>query len=284
LLETAVNLPPAASITQQVRAALAEDIGSGDLTAALVPEKETAQASVVGREAAVVCGSAWVDEVFHQLDTAVAVDWQVRDGQDAPADTTWCTLTGPARALLSGERTALNFLQLLAATATRARAYTARLQGTGARLLDTRKTLPGLRLAQKYAVTCGGGYNHRLGLYDGILVKENHVRAAGSVSAAVGSALTQAGETTLVEIEVENLAELSEALAAGASRVLLDNFSLEQLREAVRLNAGRAELEASGNVTLETIRHIALTGVNFISTGEITKNVCAVDLSLQFES
>jgi len=277
------KLPPRQVIAEQVRQALSEDIGTGDLTATLVPNNDTTRATLISREPAVVCGIAWVQEVFDQLDPDISIDWLSHDGDDAINEQAWCTIQGPSRAILTGERTALNFLQLLSGTATATKRMVDQLKGTTAQLLDTRKTVPGLRLAQKYAVRCGGGTNHRLGLYDGILVKENHIRAAGSVAQAVTTALAHSNDVSLIEVEVESIAELSEALAAGAQRLLLDNFSLAQLRRAVQINAGQAQLEASGNVTAKTIREIALTGVNFVSSGAMTKNIHAVDLSLQFE-
>jgi nicotinate-nucleotide pyrophosphorylase (carboxylating) len=275
-------LPPPESIAAQVRAALAEDVGTGDRTAALIPADATGRAHVVSREAAVLCGTAWVEEVFRQLDPGVAIEWLARDaGAIAPGQTV-CRLAGPARSLLTGERAALNFLQTLSGTATLARRWANAVAGTGARILDTRKTIPGLRLAQKYAVTCGGCHNHRVGLYDAVLIKENHIAAAGSVTAALQAAQHEAAGLE-VEIEVENLAQLHEALAAGARRVLLDNFPRERLREAVAISAGRARLEASGGVTLETVRAIAETGVDDISVGALTKDVRAVDLSMRFD-
>ena len=277
------KLPPRQVIAEQVRQALSEDIGTGDLTATLVPDNDTTRATLISRESAVVCGIAWVQEVFDQLDPDISIDWLSHDGDDAINEQAWCTIQGPSRAILTGERTALNFLQLLSGTATATKRMVDQLKGTTAQLLDTRKTVPGLRLAQKYAVRCGGGTNHRLGLYDGILVKENHIRAAGSVAQAVTTALAHSNDVSLIEVEVESIAELSQALAAGAQRLLLDNFSLAQLRRAVQINAGQAQLEASGNVTAKTIREIALTGVNFVSSGAMTKNIHAVDLSLQFE-
>jgi nicotinate-nucleotide pyrophosphorylase (carboxylating) len=275
-------LPPPESIAAQVRAALAEDVGTGDRTAALIPADVTGRAHVVSREAAVLCGTAWVEEVFRQLDPGVAIEWLARDaGAIAPGQTV-CRLAGSARSLLTGERAALNFLQTLSGTATLARRWANAVAGTGARILDTRKTIPGLRLAQKYAVTCGGCHNHRVGLYDAVLIKENHIAAAGSVTAALQAAQHEAAGLE-VEIEVENLAQLHEALAAGARRVLLDNFPRERLREAVAISAGRARLEASGGVTLETVRAIAETGVDDISVGALTKDVRAVDLSMRFD-
>tara|TARA_Y100001960_G_scaffold325640_1_gene408366 strand:- start:2393 stop:3241 length:849 start_codon:yes stop_codon:yes gene_type:complete len=276
--------PSLKQIRDQVALALSEDIGGGDLTASLISETERVRAQLISREDAVACGRYWVEAVFNTLASDVRIDWYFKDGDDLAAGQTWCIIEGPVRAILSGERTALNFAQLLAGTATATRAMVSELQGTQAQLLDTRKTVPGLRLAQKYAVHCGGGSNHRLGLYDGILIKENHIRSAGSIASAVGAAATHAGEVDLIEIEVENLDELSQALEAGARRIMLDNFSVTKLRNAVEVNQGRAKLEASGNVTAETIREIALTGVDFISCGEITKNVRAIDLTLQFDS
>jgi len=277
------KLPPRHLIAEQVRQALAEDIGTGDLTATLMPDNDTTRATLISREPAVVCGVAWVQEVFDQLDPDISIDWLSHDGDDVINEQAWCTIQGSSRGILTGERTALNFLQLLSGTATATKRMVDQLKGTTAQLLDTRKTVPGLRLAQKYAVCCGGGTNHRLGLYDGILVKENHIRAAGSVTQAMAAALAHSNDVSLIEVEVESVAELSEALTAGAQRLLLDNFSLAQLRRAVQINAGQAQLEASGNVTAKTIREIALTGVNFVSSGAMTKNIHAVDLSLQFE-
>ena len=275
--------PSKAQIQGQVALALAEDIGAGDLTASLISESERARATLICREDAVACGRDWIDAVFEALDPSVQIHWRCRDGEDLKAGQIWCVIEGSARAVLSGERTALNFAQLLASTATATRALVRQLHSTNAQLLDTRKTVPGLRLAQKYAVQCGGGSNHRLGLYDGILIKENHIRSAGSIAAALAAAQTHVGTVDLIEVEVETLDELSQALDAGARRIMLDNFSPAEMRAAVEHNRGRAKLEASGNVNAQTIREIALTGVDFISCGEITKNVSAVDLSLQFD-
>ena len=273
------------TIQQDVRIALAEDIGGGDLTAALVDTDAIVGARIIGRESLILAGHPWAAEVFRQLDENIQVDWYIEDGQRAEADDVICKLVGPARPLLSGERTALNFLQTLSATATTTASYVAAIGGTGAKLLDTRKTIPGLRQAQKYAVRCGGGINHRVGLFDAILIKENHIRSAGGIGPAL-ERVGAAGDDVLVEVEVESLDELRQALDAGATRILLDNFSLEDLRTAVAVNAdygyAAAELEASGNVTLETIRAIAATGVDYVSTGAITKNVSAVDLSMLF--
>lgn len=259
---------------------LAEDLGGGDLTALIVPATTQAVATVVTREAMTLCGRAWFDAVFARLDAAVDIAWRAAEGADVAAGTELCGLRGPARALLTGERTALNLLQTLSATATTARAYARAVDGTGVKVLDTRKTLPGLRLAQKYAVRCGGCHNHRAGLFDGILIKENHILAAGSITLAVRAAQAlNAG--VFIEVEVESLDELREALEAGATRILLDNFTPETLREAVALAKGRAELEVSGNVTLATLRDIAETGVDYISVGALTKNVQAIDLSMR---
>ncbi len=273
---------PAQDITESVQRALAEDVGSGDLTAALIAPDSLARARVICREAAVLCGCAWFDEVFRQLDPRVAIAWSLQDGGRVQTGQTLCTLTGPARALLTGERTALNFLQTLCGTATLTRRYVDAVRGTPAVILDTRKTLPGLRRAQKYAVTCGGGQNHRMGLYDAILIKENHIHASGSVAAALAAARSVAGAAVLIEIEVENLKQLQEALAAGAQRLLLDNFDLAGLSQAVAETRGRARLEASGGITLENVRTIAETGVDFISVGGLTKNLSAIDLSMRF--
>ena len=275
-------LPPRETIAAQVRAALAEDVGTGDRTAALIPADATGRAHVVCREAAVLSGTAWVDEVFRQIDPRVAIEWLAHDGDAIAPNQTLCRLNGPARSLLTGERAALNFLQTLSGTATLARRWADAVAGTGARILDTRKTIPGLRLAQKYAVTCGGCHNHRIGLYDAVLIKENHIAAAGSVTAALHAAVASAAGLE-IEIEVETLEQLREALAAGARRILLDNFPLERLREAVAIAAGRARLEASGGVTLDTVRAIAETGVDDISVGALTKDVRAVDLSMRFD-
>ncbi len=268
------------NIDDDVRRALAEDVGGGDLTAALVPD-QMAQAELVTREDAVLCGTAWFDAVFRQLDAGVVSDWLAQDGARVRASAVLCRLRGPARAILTGERTALNFLQTLSGTATRTARYVEAVRGTHARILDTRKTIPGLRHAQKYAVTCGGGYNHRMGLYDAVLIKENHIAAAGGVAAALAAARRVAPADVLIEIEVETLAQLDQALAAGATRILLDNFDLDGLRTAVRATSGRAELEASGGMALANVRAVAETGVDYISVGGLTKHVEAVDLSLR---
>lgn len=268
-------------VRDDVVGALREDIGGGDCTAALVPVDAALRTRVVCREPAVLAGRDWFDETFRQLDDSIHVDWFAADGDRLLPDQEVCRLSGPARAILSGERTALNFLQTLSGTASRTRRYVDAVAGTGAVILDTRKTLPGLRRAQKYAVLCGGGANHRIGLFDAILVKENHISAAGSITAAVAIALEQYADL-LIEVEVETLEQLEEALQAGAQRVLLDNFPLDLLRAAVASYTGRIGLEASGGIELETIRAVAETGVDFISTGDITKSVRAVDFSMRF--
>jgi len=278
-------LPVPADLPQQVARALAEDVGSGDLTAALIPADRIGRATVITRERAIVCGLPYVEASFHGVEPQVRLEWRVAEGDSVAANQPLVDLEGPARALLTGERTALNFLQLLSGTATAAHTYAALLEGTNCRLLDTRKTIPGLRSAQKYAVRVGGGHNHRMGLFDGILIKENHIMAAGSIAAAVAAAKRGSARVP-IEVEVENLSELQQAIAAGADIAMLDDFSLEAMREAVALNANAAkplELEASGGITTATIREIAETGVDFISVGSITKHVQAVDLSMRFE-
>ncbi len=279
---TAVKPPAPALVAENVRAALAEDVGAGDVTAALVAETACARASVVAREAAVLCGRPWFDEVYAQLDGGVSVLWQAQEGDAVAENQIVCAIEGPARAVLTGERTALNFLQLLSGTATAARRCADAVTGTGTRILDTRKTLPGLRAAQKYAVRCGGCENHRMGLYDAILIKDNHIVAAGSVSRAVKAARARNPELTL-EVEVESLGQLREAVEAGADIIMLDNFPVDALRQAVSLAAGKAKLEISGNVSSEELRALAETGVDYISLGSLTKNVRAVDFSMDFE-
>ena len=274
--------PDPETVAADVARALAEDVGDGDLTAALVPEGATARATVTAREAAVLCGRAWFDAVFAALDPGVQVSWAVAEGDTMDDGTVVCRLDGPARPVLTGERTALNFLQLLSGTATATHRYAAVLEGTGTRLLDTRKTVPGLRRAQKYAVRVGGGQNHRMGLYDAFLVKENHIAACGGIMAAVDAARARDPDAP-VEVEVETLGELREAIAAGAERVLLDNFALADMRRAVAEADGRIELEASGNVDLPVLAEIAATGVDFVSVGALTKHLRAVDLSLRLE-
>ena len=269
-----------AEIEANVRTALREDIGSGDITAQLIPAERLASATVITREHAVICGTAWVDAVFRQLDPRVALHWQVTDGERVQPDQPLFHLEGPARALLSGERSALNFLQSLSAVATRARYFADMVADTSVQLLDTRKTLPGLRLAQKYAVTQGGCHNHRIGLYDAFLIKENHIAACGGIAQAI-SAAHRIAPGKPVEVEVESLAELQQALDAGADIVMLDELSLDDMRTAVALNAGRAKLEASGGISESTLRSIAETGVDYISIGSLTKDVKAVDLSMR---
>ncbi len=288
---TNLPIPVPDDLPLQVDRALAEDIGSGDLTAALIPPEKAGRASVITREAAVICGIPYVNATFARLDPAVSVDWKVDEGASVAANQLLFTVAGPARALLTGERTALNFLQLLSATATAAHAYAVLIEDTGCRVLDTRKTIPGLRSAQKYAVRVGGGQNHRIGLFDMILIKENHIMAAGGIAQAVASARASgaklaAGASVPVEVEVESLDELRQAIAAGADIAMLDEFSLDGMREAVAVNRNSSrpvKLEASGSVSEKTIRDIALTGVDYISVGSITKHVRAVDLSMRFE-
>lgn len=277
-----LNVPLPSDLADQVARALAEDVGSGDVTAALLPADQTAAAAVITREAAVICGRPWFDATFAQLSSAARIDWQVEEGARAQADTLLCRLRGPARALLTGERTALNFLQVLSATATAARRYVDAVAGTRCQILDTRKTIPGLRTAQKYAALVGGARNHRMGLHDAVLIKENHIAAAGSISAAIARA--RATSSVLVEIEVETLEELREALTAAPDMIMLDEFTLEDLRTAVAITRAQSDtlkLEASGGVSLESVRAIAETGVDFISIGSITKHVRAIDLSMR---
>jgi nicotinate-nucleotide pyrophosphorylase (carboxylating) len=281
----APNLSPPADLPEQVAAALREDIGGGDVTAQLVPEDQRVRGRVVTREEAVLCGRPWAEETFRRLDAGVRLTWRAADGERIVPGTAIFEIEGRARPILTGERTALNFLQLLSATATQASRFVAAVAGTGCTVLDTRKTLPGLRTAQKYAVRCGGGSNHRLGLYDMVLIKENHIAAAGSIAAAIASARRVARDLK-VEVEVESLAELEEALRAGPDIVLLDDFSLEDLAAAVSRNRslGRpVALEASGSVSVQTVRSIAATGVDFVSSGGLTKNVRAIDLSMRLD-
>ncbi|QKE62193.1 carboxylating nicotinate-nucleotide diphosphorylase [Aquipseudomonas campi] len=269
-----------AEIQANVRCALREDIGSGDITAQLIPAERLAHATIITRESAVIAGTAWVDEVFRQLDPRVAVHWQVTDGQQVTANQPLFHLEGPARALLSGERSALNFLQSLSAVATRCQHFANLVKDTPVKLLDTRKTLPGLRLAQKYAVTCGGCHNHRIGLYDAFLIKENHIAACGGIAQAIATA-HQIAPGKPVEVEVESLAELQQALDADADIIMLDELSLDDMRTAVSLSAGRAKLEASGGINENTLRTIAETGVDYISIGSLTKDIKAIDLSMR---
>jgi nicotinate-nucleotide pyrophosphorylase (carboxylating) len=268
-------------LTIDITRFLQEDVGSGDITAAIIPETVLAQAEVITREDMVLCGRAWFDEVFKQLDSAVKIEWLVNEGQLATKNTLLCQVSGPARAILTGERTALNCLQTLSATATIAKRYADAVAGTGCKVLDTRKTIPGLRQAQKYAVSVGGCYNHRIGLFDAVLIKENHIMAAGSISNAVQTARLQS--SVPVEVEVENMLELQQAFAAKPDRIMLDNFSLDDMRSAVQQNPAAIELEASGNITLDNIRSIAETGVDFISIGALTKHVNAIDLSMRIQ-
>jgi nicotinate-nucleotide pyrophosphorylase (carboxylating) len=280
---SSVPVPP--DMPRQVRRALEEDVGDGDLTAALIPAGTDGWAGVITRESAIICGAPYVEGTFAELDPKVRIHWKVAEGAPVEANQTLFEIQGPARSLLTGERTALNFLQLLSGTATAAHAFAERLKGTACLLLDTRKTIPGLRTAQKYAVRVGGGRNHRMGLFDGVLIKENHIMAAGSVARAVAAAKSS-GTRVPVEVEVESLDELEQAIAAGADIALLDDFSLEDMAEAVAVNRRAAhplKLEASGGVTLETVRGIAETGVDYVSVGSITKHVRAVDLSMRFD-
>ena len=275
-------LPARHVIATHVARSLTEDVGAADYTAMLIPEARHGSATVIAREAAVICGQAWFEEALHQVNPALAVTWQVAEGEAVAANSVLCKVEGPARSLLTAERTALNFLQLLSSVATETRKYAELIQGTRARVYDTRKTLPGLRLAQKYAVRVGGGENQRIGLYDGILIKENHIMAAGSIAAALAAARDIAPAGVSIQIEVENLDELDQALAGGAASVLLDNMSLADMRVAVNRAAGKAVLEASGGIDLEQIRAIAETGVDRISVGKLTKDVRAIDLSMRF--
>jgi len=277
-LQTLVVSPR--DIAANVGAALAEDIGSGDITAALIPEGASASAQVICREQGVICGKAWVDKVFAEVNPEIVLTWLVEDGRKVAAGDTLFSARGPARGLLTAERCALNFLQLLSGTATTCQRLADMVAGTGVKLLDTRKTIPGLRLAQKYAVSCGSCYNHRIGLYDAFLIKENHIKACGGIAEAVASARKLAADK-LLEVEVESLGELEQALTAGCDRVMLDNFTLEQMNAAVAMSDGKMELEASGNVTEATLLAIANTGVDYISIGALTKDCKALDLSMR---
>ncbi|MDF2941139.1 MAG: nicotinate-nucleotide pyrophosphorylase [Gammaproteobacteria bacterium] len=272
---------PESIINKMVKAALEEDIGSGDITAQLISQNTSAKARIITREPMILCGSAWVNEVFKQIDPQVEIHWHYQDGQFIQANDAIFELNGNARSLLTGERTALNFLQMLSGTATTVHSYVEKIRHTSCKLLDTRKTIPGFRLAQKYAVTCGGGHNHRIGLYDAFLIKENHIAACGSISEAIKRA-REIGKAKPVEVEVENLDQLQEAIQAEADIVMLDNFNLDQMKQAVELNQGRVKLEVSGNVTLSNIAKIAETGVSFISVGSLTKHIQAIDLSMRF--
>ncbi|MBW8189553.1 carboxylating nicotinate-nucleotide diphosphorylase [Neiella marina] len=281
-------MPNPDDVRRLVEACLAEDLNhltpiEGDITASLIPLTTISKAYIISREKAVFCGQAWSEEVFQQLGSHVSIEWLINDGELMEENQRICNLTGTSRDILTGERTMLNIVQTLSATATATRKYVDAIEGTGVKLLDTRKTIPGMRNAQKYAVHCGGGVNHRCGLYDAFLIKENHIAAAGSIAAAVEQARTNFPGKP-VEVEVENMQEFCLALEAGVDRVMLDNFSPELMREAVIVNQGQAELEASGNVTIETIRQVAETGVDFISVGALTKHIRAVDFSMRIES
>lgn len=278
---TLLNIPQSV-IEENVHTALQEDIGDGDITAALIPAENISLATVITRESCVFCGMDWFEETYRQLDEEILIDWCIEDGDRIDANQIICTLSGPSRHIVSGERTAINFIQTLSATATCAANYAEQVNGSGTTVLDTRKTIPGLRLAQKYAVSCGGCENHRLGLYDAFLIKENHINACGGIQTAVEQARFYNPELS-VEIEVENMVELETAISAGVDRVLLDNFDIDTLKQAVTLCAGKVITEASGNITLENIRHIAASGVNYISTGALTKDIKAIDLSMRFD-
>jgi len=284
----ALQLPPAAEIERNVDAALAEDVATGDLTAQLIPAGQPGTATVISREEATLSGTAWFEAAFRKVDASCTITWHAQDGDRVQPNQLLCEIAGPARALLTAERTGLNFLQLLSGVATHTRRFVDTVAGTKARIVDTRKTLPGLRLAQKYAVTCGGGANHRIGLYDAILIKENHIMAAGGIAQAMAAARAVAATASVpckfIQVEVENLEELQQALAAGATMILLDNMSLADMTEASRIAAGKAVLEASGGVNLETVRAIAETGVDRISIGGLTKDVQALDLSMRFKA
>ena len=269
------------TIEETVHVALREDIGDGDITAELIPADAISLANVISREECVFCGMDWFEEVFRQIDDEVFIEWNIQDGDSIEAGGTICSLSGSSRSLLTGERTALNFLQTLSATATLASRYAAAVAGTNTVVLDTRKTIPGLRAAQKYAVTCGGCQNHRMGLFDAILIKENHILAAGSIQAAVDEARFHSPGYP-VEVEGENIMQLEQAIDAGVDRILLDNFNTDKIRQAVELSNGRIPLEASGGITLDNIRKYAETGVDYISTGSLTKDIIAVDLSMRF--
>jgi nicotinate-nucleotide pyrophosphorylase (carboxylating) len=276
------NTIPSDDITSQVKLALAEDIGQQDLTADLIPADSIATATILNREPATLCGQDWVMEVFKQVDPIISITWHFNDGDQLEADNLICTLNGPARSLLTGERTAMNYLQTLSATATLSSVYAAQVAGIEVKVLDTRKTIPGFRLAQKYAVRCGDCHNHRIGLYDGILIKENHINAAGSIAAAITQARALHPGVS-IEVEAENFGEMDQALAGQADIILLDNFDIAMLNQAVERNQGQALLEASGNVNLTTVRAIAETGVDRISIGALTKDIKAIDLSMRFK-
>lgn len=276
-----MNLPAHEFIARNVAQALSEDVGNGDVSAMLIDVESQARANVITRQNMTLAGRAWFNEVFAQLEPQIQIEWAADDGDHLSAGALLCTLNGSARSILTGERSGLNFLQTLSATATKVNHFVRLISGTNARILDTRKTIPGLRLAQKYAVTCGGGWNHRMGLYDAILIKENHIAAAGGITSAIVHARHLYPDLPL-EVEVENLVQLEEALMAGAPRILLDNFDLDGLRQAVHLTRGQAQLEASGGVNEHSVRAIAETGVDFISIGALTKDIQAIDLSMRF--
>jgi len=272
---------PQSYIENSVSIALSEDVGTGDVTGLLIPEDEVSMATIITRDNATICGIDWVEEVFAQLSHDIHIEWEVEDGDEAEAGQTLCSLSGNSRALLTGERSALNFLQTLSATATVARLYANEVKGTDCKVLDTRKTIPGMRIAQKYAVSCGGCHNHRIGLFDAILIKENHIEAAGSIARAVEEARFNSPDLT-IEVEVENMDELQQALEAGVDRIMLDNFAPDQIQKAIEITDKRAELEASGGITLENIREYAETGVDYISIGALTKDINSIDLSMRF--
>jgi len=273
---------PQSVIEENVFNALREDIGDGDITAELIPQDNISLATVISREPCIFCGLDWFEETYRQLDDEILIDWCVDDGDKLEAGQVICTLSGSSQHIVTGERTALNFVQTLSATATVSALYASKVEGSEAKVLDTRKTIPGLRMAQKYAVSCGGCENHRLGLYDAFLIKENHIKACGSIASAITEARFHNPELS-VEVEVENMDELQQALDSGADRVLLDNFDLDTMKQAVELCAGKTITEASGNITLENIQQVAQTGVNYISTGSLTKNIQAIDLSMRFD-
>ncbi len=272
---------PQSYIENTVSNALLEDIGSGDVTGLLIAEDEISMATIITRDDATICGIDWVEEVFAQLDTDILIEWDVDDGDSVEAGQTLCSISGNSRALLTGERSALNFLQTLSATATTAKTYADEVKGTDCKVLDTRKTIPGLRLAQKYAVSCGGCENHRIGLFDAILIKENHIEAAGGITKAVDEARFN-NPNLSIEVEVENMQELEQALDANVDRIMLDNFDPKQIKEAIKVTDKRAELEASGGITLDNIRQYAETGVDYISIGALTKDIQSIDLSMRF--
>ena len=283
MTKTSLQLPHPNIITSDVESCIEEDVKGGDLTANLVPESATINGKIIARESGVICGQAWAKEAFRLIDSTIETDWKVSDGDEVHDQSVICEIRGNARTILTAERQALNLLQTLSGTASVARQYVREISHTKAKLLDTRKTIPGLRDAQKYAVLAGGGHNHRMGLYDGILIKENHLRCGKSLEDVVKTALASVPKGTLVELEVERLEQMERGIAAGIQRVLLDNFSLDELREAVKVNQDRIDLEASGNVSIDTIKAIAETGVDYISSGAITKHVRALDLSLLFD-